>query len=117
VLHYQPKINLRTRAVIGVEALIRWQHPERGLLLPPLFLPAIANHPLAIDLGEWVIRTTLAQIADWQAAGLTVLASVNLGSPSLAAGELRRAPGRAPGSAAAARARQSRTRVARKQRA
>jgi EAL domain-containing protein (putative c-di-GMP-specific phosphodiesterase class I) len=83
VLHYQPKINLRTRAVIGVEALIRWQHPERGLLLPPLFLPAIANHPLAIDLGEWVIRTTLAQIADWQAAGLTVLASVNLGSRQL----------------------------------
>jgi diguanylate cyclase (GGDEF)-like protein/PAS domain S-box-containing protein len=83
VLHYQPKINLRTRAVIGVEALIRWQHPERGLLLPALFLPAIANHPLAIDLGEWVIRTTLAQIADWQAAGLKVLASVNLGARHL----------------------------------
>jgi predicted signal transduction protein with EAL and GGDEF domain len=57
VLYYQPKVNMRTGAVIGVEALIRWQHPEKGCLLPAAFLPLIENHPLAVDLGEWVIAT------------------------------------------------------------
>lgn len=52
VLHYQPKVNMRTGAVIGVEALIRWQHPERGLLAPALFLPTIEDHPLAVELAN-----------------------------------------------------------------
>ena len=57
VLYYQPKVNMRTGKVVGAEALIRWQHPERGLLPPGMFLPVIEEHPLAIELGEWVIDT------------------------------------------------------------
>jgi diguanylate cyclase (GGDEF)-like protein/PAS domain S-box-containing protein len=83
VLHYQPKVNMRTGAVIGVEALIRWQHPQRGLLPPAEFLPVIEDHPLAIGIGEWVLDSALAQVALWQAAGLTLPVSVNVGARQL----------------------------------
>jgi predicted signal transduction protein with EAL and GGDEF domain len=78
VLYYQPKVNMRTGEVIGVEALIRWQHPEFGFLAPNLFLPVIENHPLSIALGEWVIAAALAQIAAWREAGLDMPVSVNV---------------------------------------
>jgi EAL domain-containing protein (putative c-di-GMP-specific phosphodiesterase class I) len=83
VLHYQPKVNMRTGAIIGAEALIRWQHPERGLLPPDVFLPVIENHPLAVDIGEWVIDTALRQMEDWRAAGLDIPVSVNVGARQL----------------------------------
>jgi diguanylate cyclase (GGDEF)-like protein/PAS domain S-box-containing protein len=83
VLYYQPKVNMRSGKVIGVEALIRWQHPERGLLLPDLFLPVINNHPLAIEVGDWVIDTALTQMALWHAAGLDIQVSVNVGARQL----------------------------------
>ncbi|MDB1122696.1 putative bifunctional diguanylate cyclase/phosphodiesterase [Vibrio algarum] len=78
VLHYQPKVNMRTGAVIGVEALIRWQHPERGMLYPNAFLPLIDNHMFSIDLGEWVIDTALGQIAQWKVLGVNIPVSVNI---------------------------------------
>jgi diguanylate cyclase (GGDEF)-like protein/PAS domain S-box-containing protein len=78
VLHYQPKVNMRTGEVVGAEALIRWQHPVRGLLPPAAFLSQIADHPLAIRLGEWVLDTALTQMERWQAAGLTLPVSVNI---------------------------------------
>ena len=83
VLHYQPKVNMRTGQVIGAEALIRWQHPEQGLLAPAAFLPVIEDHPLAIDIGEWVIDTALAQLESWQGAGLDMVVSVNVGARQL----------------------------------
>jgi len=83
VLFYQPKINMRSGALIGMEALIRWQHPQQGLLSPARFLPAIEDHPLAVDVGEWVLATALAQMAQWQAAGLTLPVSVNVGARQL----------------------------------
>jgi len=83
VLHYQPKVNMRTGVVIGVEALIRWQHPDKGLLAPAAFLPVIEDHPLAVDIGEWVIRTALAQIGLWQVQGLDIPVSVNVGGRQL----------------------------------
>ena len=83
VLYYQPQVNLRSRALVGVEALIRWQHPQRGLLLPGAFLPAIEDHPLAIALGEWVIETALTQRGEWQAGGLDLPVSVNVGARQL----------------------------------
>lgn len=83
VLHYQPKINMRTAEVVGVEALIRWQHPEKGLLSPASFLPVVENHPLSIEIGEWVIETALNQITEWQAAGLDMPVSVNVGARQL----------------------------------
>jgi diguanylate cyclase (GGDEF)-like protein len=83
VLYYQPKVNMRTGKVVGAEALIRWQHPERGLLPPGMFLPVIEEHPLAIELGEWVIDTALSQIECWSAAGLEMAVSVNVGALQL----------------------------------
>ncbi len=105
LLHYQPKVNMRTGQVLGVEALIRWLHPERGLLPPALFLPVIDGHPLTIELGEWVMETAMTQIEAWKQAGLNLPVSVNvdamqLQSPgfvaSLAA-MLDRHPGVGPG--------------------
>lgn len=78
VLHYQPKVNMRTGEVVGVEALIRWQHPEMNLMLPNAFLPVIEDHPLAVEIGEWVLDTALKQIHDWQTVGLTIPVSVNI---------------------------------------
>ena len=83
VLFYQPKVNMRTGQVVGAEALIRWQHPERGLLPPAVFLPVIEDHPLSIEVGDWVIDTALAQMAHWQAAGLQLPVSVNMGARQL----------------------------------
>lgn len=83
VLYYQPKVNMRTGKVIGAEALIRWQHPERGLLAPALFLPVIEDHSLAVSIGEWVIDTALTQIERWRAAGLDIPVSVNIGGRQL----------------------------------
>jgi diguanylate cyclase (GGDEF)-like protein/PAS domain S-box-containing protein len=77
-LFYQPKVNMRSGKVVGCEALIRWQHPERGLLPPAAFLPAIQNNALAIDLGHWVLCTALDQVVRWKQAGLRLQVSVNV---------------------------------------
>ncbi len=79
VLEYQPKVNLRTGDVIGVEGLIRWRHPHKGLVPPADFLPMIEDHPLAVSLGQWVIQSALAQMKGWQAVGLNMPVSVNIG--------------------------------------
>ncbi|OAI21867.1 EAL domain-containing protein [Methylomonas koyamae] len=83
VLHYQPKVNLRTRELVGAEALIRWQHPEKGLLPPSEFLSVIEDHPLAVEIGEWVIDDALTQIQIWHKAGLRIPVSVNIGARQL----------------------------------
>jgi EAL domain-containing protein (putative c-di-GMP-specific phosphodiesterase class I) len=83
VLYYQPKVNMRSGQVIGVEGLIRWQHPERGLLAPIEFLPVIENHPLAVAVGNWVIETALTQLEIWQQAGLDLSISINIGADQL----------------------------------
>lgn len=83
VLHYQPKVNMRTGQIIGAEALIRWLHPERGLLAPGTFLPVIEEHPMAVTLGEWVIDAALAQVGRWHAMGLVLPVSVNIGAYQL----------------------------------
>jgi diguanylate cyclase (GGDEF)-like protein/PAS domain S-box-containing protein len=77
-LHYQPKVNLREGRVIGAEALIRWQHPERGIVPPAEFLPLIEDNDFTVQLSEWVIDTALAQMEQWQAQGLTLGVSINL---------------------------------------
>jgi diguanylate cyclase (GGDEF)-like protein/PAS domain S-box-containing protein len=83
VLYYQPKVDAEKETVIGAEALIRWQHPERGLIAPGEFLPLIENDPFSIELGEWVITTALSQISTWQALGLEIPVSVNIGALQL----------------------------------
>ena len=83
VLLYQPKVNMRSGAVIGAEALIRWQHPERGLLSPAVFLPEIESHRLAVSVGEWVIGEALSQVELWHASGLDMPVSVNVSARQL----------------------------------
>lgn len=83
ILYYQPKVNMLKGEVIGMEALIRWQHPERGLVPPLDFLPVIENHPFSIDLGEWVISNALAQIEQWQLSGVELGVSVNISAYQL----------------------------------
>lgn len=78
VLHFQPKVNMATGEMIGVEALVRWQHPERGLLPPTAFLPLIEEHELSVALGEWVIETALAYIEGWALAGHDIRVNVNV---------------------------------------
>ncbi|MDY7117362.1 EAL domain-containing protein [Halomonas sp. SSL-5] len=88
VLHYQPKVNMRSGEVIGAEALIRWAHPERGLLAPGQFLPIIEEHALTEALGEWVIRRALSQVAAWRREGLALPVSVNMAARHLRQREL-----------------------------
>lgn len=78
VLHYQPKVNMRSGDVVGVEALLRWQHPGEGLLPPASFLPLIEQHRLDIEVGEWVIEAALKQAERWQAEGAGLPVSVNV---------------------------------------
>ena len=87
VLFYQPKVNMRSGRIIGAEALIRWRHPEKGLLAPAEFLPLIENHPFSVTLGEWVIDSALGQIANWREAGLDMPVSVNIGSRQIQSAE------------------------------
>jgi len=77
-LHFQPKVDMQRGRVIGMEALIRWQHPELGLRLPDEFLPQIEHTDFIINLGEWVILETLRQMHAWQSAGLNIRVSVNI---------------------------------------
>ena len=77
-LYYQPKVNMHTGEIVGAEALIRWQHSTRGLLSPAEFLPFIENHPLSIDVGEWVIEQSLRQYHQWKQLGIDIKISVNI---------------------------------------
>jgi len=78
VLFYQPKVDMRSGTVMGAEALIRWQHPEEGLLPPSRFLGEIEDTDFAIPLGEWVISAALAQLSQWLSSGLRLSISVNI---------------------------------------
>ncbi|MGF1768542.1 EAL domain-containing protein [Enterovibrio makurazakiensis] len=77
-LCYQPKVNFRTGEIIGLEALIRWQHPTQGILMPKDFIPSIENRSLIVDVGEWVLETTLHQLTEWQRKGFVTQVSVNI---------------------------------------
>ena len=83
VLYYQPKVNMQTGELIGVEALIRWMDPIRGLVPPLDFLPIIEGHAASVTLGEWVINTALAQISQWRNQGIKLPISVNISTYQL----------------------------------
>jgi diguanylate cyclase (GGDEF)-like protein/PAS domain S-box-containing protein len=77
-LYYQPKVNMRTGVVVGAEALIRWRHPERGLVPPGDFLPLIEGNELMVRLGDWVLDAALRQMTAWYGQGLDIAVSVNI---------------------------------------
>jgi len=77
-LYYQPKVDMRRGDVVGVEALIRWNHPEQGLLLPHDFLPLLENMDLGRELGNWVLEEAVKQNLAWQELGLSLPVSVNI---------------------------------------
>jgi diguanylate cyclase (GGDEF)-like protein len=83
-VHYQPIVNARTGAPVAAEALVRWRHPDLGLLLPSEFIALAEENGLIVPLGEWVIRTACAQNLEWQRQGLTpIRVVVNLSSRQL----------------------------------
>jgi predicted signal transduction protein with EAL and GGDEF domain len=77
LLLYQPKLDLQTNTVHSAEALLRWQHPERGLLEPAEFLPLAEETGLLLPIGAWVLRTAAEQIADWMSTGCDVGVQIN----------------------------------------
>jgi diguanylate cyclase (GGDEF)-like protein/PAS domain S-box-containing protein len=93
VLHYQPEVDLITQRIIAVEALIRWEHPERGLVPPGEFIPVAEQSGLIVPMGEWVLREACAQLARWRASGTTddtVRVAVNVAARQLSEPDLPR---------------------------
>jgi EAL domain-containing protein (putative c-di-GMP-specific phosphodiesterase class I) len=89
VLHYQPKIELATRRIVGAEALVRWRHPELGFVPPNAFIPLAEETGLIVPIGEWVMRTACAQAKQWADAGLPPLrVAVNISARQFARTEL-----------------------------
>jgi len=83
VLHYQPKLDLRTNQIGSVEALLRWQHPTRGLLPPTEFLEVAESTGLIDPLTEWVLDHAIAQVADWNRHGFSLSVAVNVSARNL----------------------------------
>lgn len=89
VLHYQPQLSLSSGAVVGVEALIRWQHPQRGLVPPGEFIPLVEDSQQIVDIGNWTLREACRQMRAWADAGLPpIKVAVNLAARHFVVAEL-----------------------------
>jgi diguanylate cyclase (GGDEF)-like protein/PAS domain S-box-containing protein len=82
-LYFQPKVDMRSGAVLGVEALLRWNHPEQGVVPPAQFLPLIENTGLSVSVGNWVLQHGIAQLAQWLRMGLDITLSINVSARHL----------------------------------
>jgi diguanylate cyclase (GGDEF)-like protein/PAS domain S-box-containing protein len=88
-IYYQPAVDLKTGKPVGVEALLRWRHPQQGLIMPDVFVPILEENGAIVAVGAWVIAEALAQLKAWQLIGLTHLyVSVNLSILQLTRGDL-----------------------------
>ncbi|MFC5460661.1 EAL and GGDEF domain-containing protein [Massilia niabensis] len=88
LLHYQPQVSLMDNCVVGAEALIRWQHPEYGLLSPSAFLEIAEESPLIVEMGAWVFNEACRQLRHWQELGHSLQMSVNVSARQLASRDL-----------------------------
>jgi diguanylate cyclase (GGDEF)-like protein len=87
-VHYQPKLNLKTNQIFGVEALVRWQHPELGLIMPDRFIPMAEQTGAVRPLTLWMLERALQQCLEWRRKGTNLIAAVNLSPRNLQDGEL-----------------------------
>ena len=83
VLYYQPKVDLRQQRTVGVEALVRWQHPTLGLIQPDEFIPLSEQHGLIGSLTDWVLNAAVRQCCEWRTRGINLTVAVNLSAHSL----------------------------------
>ena len=91
VLYYQPKVDIESGRIVGVEALIRWRHPQRGIVLPGLFIGIAEEAGMIVPIGQWVLQTACQQLAAWRQANLPQISvAVNLASPSFRSVDLAR---------------------------
>ncbi|HUG26492.1 MAG TPA: EAL domain-containing protein [Albitalea sp.] len=83
ILFYQPKVDMRLGKVLGMEALLRWRHPQHGVIAPARFLPLIEHTGLSARLGDWVLQQGIEQLAKWQRLGLDMTVSINISARHL----------------------------------
>lgn len=88
VLYYQPRVNIKTGQTQSLEALVRWQHPERGLIFPDTFIPLAEETGLIVRLGTWVLEEACRQIKIWQETGYSMTISVNFSAKQFYHGDL-----------------------------
>jgi len=88
LLHYQPKVDMRRRQLTGVEALVRWQHPEKGFMPPDLFIPMAEETGLIHDFTQWLMETAIQQAAHWHGQGLAFSTAINLAARNLSEADL-----------------------------
>lgn len=87
-MNYQPRVNCRTLEVVGFEALIRWNHPSKGLVSPADFIPVAEDAGIIPAIGEWIIKQAMQQQQEWQQAGLSLTVSINISPQQFVAGDL-----------------------------
>lgn len=88
VLHYQPQIDLKTNTIHGVEALLRWKHPEKGLIPPMKFIPIAESSGLIVEIGAWVIHEACHQASKWHKKGINITIAVNISAVQFKRGNL-----------------------------
>ena len=88
-LYYQPQVNTHTRKIIGMEALVRWAHPELGLISPCVFIPIAEQNGLIVEIGDWVLRTACQQTQAWKDAGYALRVGVNMSPRQFQQGDVR----------------------------
>jgi len=88
LLYYQPKVDINHCRIVGVEALVRWQHPEKGLMRPDLFIPMVEKTDLIHPLTNWVINEGARQASLWYENGINLITSVNLTAGNLSEADL-----------------------------